>query len=89
MVETVRVSASGEKPPGGEHSPRDEIASAEGWDLEVPKVFPLLEHDIPTRWAGPNLGEHNKEVLVETLGLSEREMRVLRERGIIGSAGSS
>lgn len=46
----------------------------EGWSIKMSKAVPVLEDcETKTRWAGPNLGEHNREVLVEELGLSEAE----------------
>ncbi|KAA1476944.1 L-carnitine dehydratase/bile acid-inducible protein F [Dentipellis sp. KUC8613] len=58
---------------------------ADGWMVKMPKVAPLLEgYDARTRWAGPDLGQHNGEVFMGKLGLSEDEMNDLVERGIIG-----
>ncbi|KAI0090802.1 CoA-transferase family III [Irpex rosettiformis] len=56
-----------------------------GWNVKMSKVTPILEGcDIKTRWAGPELGQHNYEVLVEKLGLSEDELRELQENGVVG-----
>ncbi|TFY63939.1 hypothetical protein EVG20_g6124 [Dentipellis fragilis] len=57
----------------------------DGWMVKMPKVAPLLEGcDACTRWAGPDLGQHNEEVFMGQLGLSDEEMKNLVERGIIG-----
>ena len=58
----------------------------DGWTVKMPMVAPVLEGcDAKTRWAGPDLGQHNREVLVDKLGLSEEEMERLVEQGIIGA----
>ncbi|TFY58627.1 hypothetical protein EVJ58_g6305 [Rhodofomes roseus] len=60
-------------------------AREKGWNVKMPKVTPVLEGcDTKTRWAGPDLGQHNREVLVGELGLSEAELTRLQEDGIIG-----
>lgn len=62
------------------------VGGAEGWNVKMPGVFPVLEGcGAKTRWAGPNLGSHTEEVLVRDLGLDEAELTRLRENGIIGS----
>ena len=49
------------------------------------KVVPVLEGcDEPTRWAGPELGQHNREMLVEELGLSEEAFARLQAEGVVG-----
>lgn len=56
-----------------------------GWNVKMPKVVPVLEGcDAKTRWAGPDLGQHNHEVLVEELGLDEAELAALQEKGVVG-----
>ncbi|EMD32987.1 hypothetical protein CERSUDRAFT_118415 [Gelatoporia subvermispora B] len=56
-----------------------------GWNVKMSKVFPLLsECESRTRWAGPELGQHNKEVLMGELGLSEQDMLRLQAAGVIG-----
>ncbi|KAI0683999.1 CoA-transferase family III [Cytidiella melzeri] len=56
-----------------------------GWNVKMAKVTPVLEGcDARTRWAGPELGQHNHEVLVKELGLSEEELHVLQEKGVVG-----
>lgn len=56
---------------------------AEGWDLEVSRVVPRLEQESPTRWAGPDLGQHTREVLAEVLDYSSEKLDELRANGII------
>ncbi|KAI0343595.1 L-carnitine dehydratase/bile acid-inducible protein F [Trametopsis cervina] len=57
----------------------------EGWNVKMSKVAPVLEgYDLKTRWAGPELGQHNYEVLVQELGLSESELHALQEKGVVG-----
>jgi crotonobetainyl-CoA:carnitine CoA-transferase CaiB-like acyl-CoA transferase len=41
-------------------------------------------HFAPWRRPAPSLGQHNDEVLTELLGLSEDELKELREAGVIG-----
>jgi crotonobetainyl-CoA:carnitine CoA-transferase CaiB-like acyl-CoA transferase len=57
-----------------------------GWTVKMPGVAPRLEGvDANTRWAGPNLGAHNREILCGELGLSVEELNGLVERGIVGA----
>jgi hypothetical protein len=37
-----------------------------------------------TRWAGPDLGAHNEEILCGELGLSAEELDALVESGAVG-----
>ena len=56
-----------------------------GWSVKMSKVVPVLEGcDAKTRWAGPELGQHNREVLIGELGLAEDEFARLQEEGVIG-----
>ncbi|KAK7691938.1 hypothetical protein QCA50_005343 [Cerrena zonata] len=56
-----------------------------GWNLKVAKVTPILDGcDVPTRWAGPDLGQHNRQVLVEELGLTEDELTSYQQSGVVG-----
>ncbi|KAI5122328.1 hypothetical protein M0805_002495 [Coniferiporia weirii] len=72
MIERVHVPMKGKS------------GADEGWDLDVHRVAPIMECDIQTRWAGPDLGQHNEEVLHGILGLSKSDMTKLRAQGIIG-----
>ena len=56
-----------------------------GWNVKMPGVFPVLEGSgAKTRWAGPDLGEHTDDVLMQELGLDTKELARLRDCGIIG-----
>ncbi|KIP09053.1 hypothetical protein PHLGIDRAFT_126640 [Phlebiopsis gigantea 11061_1 CR5-6] len=58
----------------------------DGWTVKMSRVAPVLEGvDTTTRWAGPELGQHNHEVLCGELGLSEEELRGLQTRGVVGN----
>ena len=52
--------------------------------LKIPALVPKLG-DTPgaTRWPGPEIGAHNREVYVDTMGLPEDELRSLENDGII------
>ncbi|TDL16915.1 CoA-transferase family III [Rickenella mellea] len=54
-----------------------------GWDVEVPRVVPVLEGDYSTRWAGPDLGQHNEEVFLKDMGISAEELASLRAEGVV------
>ena len=55
----------------------------DGHEMKVPGVVPKLA-DTPggTRWLGPTLGEHTREVLAE-LGYDDGRIAALKSRGII------
>ncbi len=55
-------------------------------DLEIP-VLPFRFDDIDAwlRRPAPTLGEHNHEILVGELGLSDAEYDALAEQGVIGT----
>ena len=61
-----------------------ETVEVAGEPLKVPALVPKLG-DTPgaTLWPGPELGAHNREVYVDTLGLPEDELRSLGNDGII------
>ncbi|KAI0264131.1 CoA-transferase family III domain-containing protein [Gloeopeniophorella convolvens] len=59
--------------------------SSGGWTVKMPGVAPVLEGiDARTRWAGPDLGAHNEEVLRGELGLSGVELDALVATGVVG-----
>jgi crotonobetainyl-CoA:carnitine CoA-transferase CaiB-like acyl-CoA transferase len=61
-----------------------ERLEAAGGSTVVPAMAPRLDATPgATRWAGQRLGEANAEVFGEELGLTEAELRALRERGVI------
>ncbi|TFK90240.1 CoA-transferase family III [Polyporus arcularius HHB13444] len=65
--------------------PEKDKSLASGWNVKMSKVVPVLEGcDAKTRWAGPELGQHNREVLIGELGLAEDEFARLQEEGVIG-----
>src|SRR5215468_449582 len=53
-------------------------------EIAMPNVCPQLS-DTPgsINWLGPTLGEHNDEIYRGLLGMSEREIGVLKEKGVI------
>ncbi len=55
-----------------------------GEALKIPAMIPRLS-DTPGRtdWPGPEVGEHNDEVLGGILGFSEAEMAKMRDKGVI------
>ncbi|WP_284702819.1 CaiB/BaiF CoA transferase family protein [Peribacillus simplex] len=54
--------------------------------LKIPGIVPKLsETPGDIEWAGPELGQHNKEILIEKLQLSKEYLEVLEEKGIIGN----
>jgi crotonobetainyl-CoA:carnitine CoA-transferase CaiB-like acyl-CoA transferase len=56
-----------------------------GWTVKMPGVAPKLEGvHARTRWAGPDLGAHNREILCGELGLSAEELNALVEQGTVG-----
>lgn len=80
MVERIRVPMRSPQGMGTE----DTVDG--GWELDVHRVTPRMEGEAPTRWAGPDLGQHNEEVLEGILGLSQSDVNGLKARGIIGKA---
>ena len=61
-----------------------ETVEVAGEPLKIPALVPKLG-DTPgaTLWPGPELGAHNREVYVDTLGLGEDELRFLASDGIV------
>lgn len=53
-------------------------------ELAVPNVVPRLSAT-PGRidWLGPGLGEHNQEILVDRLGLTQDRLNTLQQAGVI------
>ncbi|WP_461480869.1 CaiB/BaiF CoA transferase family protein [Porticoccus sp.] len=55
-----------------------------GQPLKIPAMLPKLGNTPgETCWPGPEVGQHNDEVLGTLLGLDEEEQRQLRDEGII------
>ena len=61
-----------------------ETVEVAGEPLKIPALVPKLG-DTPgaTLWPGPELGAHNREVYLDTLGLHEDELRSLDNEGIV------
>jgi crotonobetainyl-CoA:carnitine CoA-transferase CaiB-like acyl-CoA transferase len=50
----------------------------------MPGVVPKLSATPgEIKWAGPKLGQHNKEVYEELVGLNDKDLEALKEKGII------
>jgi crotonobetainyl-CoA:carnitine CoA-transferase CaiB-like acyl-CoA transferase len=61
----------------------EQHAFKDGTPIKLPAVTPKLsETPGETRWLGPQLGEHNEEIL-RTLGYSDAEIAQLREERVI------
>jgi crotonobetainyl-CoA:carnitine CoA-transferase CaiB-like acyl-CoA transferase len=61
-----------------------EEVTIDGRPLVIPAMMPKLTATPgATRWHGPALGSHNKEVLGDMLGLSEQRLQELASMGII------
>lgn len=55
-----------------------------GKQLKIPAIMPRLgKTPGATKWPGPELGSHNREVLGDLLGLSDEEMLGLSRDGVI------
>ncbi|HYH40661.1 MAG TPA: CaiB/BaiF CoA-transferase family protein [Burkholderiales bacterium] len=55
----------------------------DGTPMKIPGVVPKLsETPGATRWLGPGLGEHTREIL-ESLGYDESQQKDLKQRGVI------
>jgi succinyl-CoA--D-citramalate CoA-transferase len=53
-------------------------------NLPMQNVFPKLSGTPgAVRWTGPELGQHNAEVYGGLLGLSQSELRALKDRGVV------
>ena len=61
-----------------------ETVEVAGDSLKIPALTPKLGHTPGTTlWPGPDLGAHNREVYIDTLGLDEAELRSLENDGIV------
>ncbi|MCS7158632.1 MAG: CoA transferase [Blastocatellia bacterium] len=62
----------------------EEVTILEGERVKIPRILPFLS-ETPgyTKWVGPPLGAHNEEVFKGLLGLSDAELKVLHEEGVI------
>ena len=61
-----------------------ETVETEGGSLKIPAIVPKLGRTPgATRWPGPALGAHNREVYTGILGLDEEALRSLESAGIV------
>ncbi|WP_026691833.1 CaiB/BaiF CoA transferase family protein [Peribacillus kribbensis] len=99
LAEAVRRLDEAKVPAGSIYSIEDIVADPhyharqmieEVWvdgigKLKVPGIVPKLsETPGGIDWAGPRLGQHNEEILVNTLKLEQKELHSFIEKGIIG-----
>lgn len=91
VLEAARVPAgpiySAEDIVGDEHFAAREMlesVSVDGVDFSIPAYGPKFEQTPgKTRWYGPQLGEHNPEIYLQVLGMTEEQLQALRERQVI------
>ena len=56
-------------------------------DVVLPRSpINLSEHEMPELTFYPNLGEHNRSVLADLLGLSDNDIKILESDGVIKSS---
>ena len=61
-----------------------ETVEVGGEPLKIPALLPKLGRTPgATSWPGSELGAHNREVYIDTLGLDESELRTLEDDGIV------
>lgn len=61
-----------------------EEVQAGGRTLKIPAILPKLsETPGATEWAGPKVGSHNNEILGSLLGVSDDELKELRDEGVV------
>ena len=82
VVENVQVEARG--------AVRDvwvenkKAKGGEAWNVKMLGTVPVLEGvDSQPRWAGPEVGEHTDDVLMNDLGLNAEEVSKLREGNVV------
>ena len=62
----------------------EEAPLGDGETVKLPTMIPKMsETPGRTEWVGPPLGSHNKEILCDVLGMSDKEMDRLKDEGII------
>jgi 2-methylfumaryl-CoA isomerase len=98
----VSAELDGARALGGRYRGMAEVASAHRRgahpilaDAELDQSGPAITARSPLRWDGaygepgepPVLGRETERVLAEVLGLTEPELSVLRERGVIAAPG--
>ncbi len=53
-------------------------------ELKMQNVFPRMsDTQGKVRWPGPELGEHNKEIYQDVLGMADEQIAQLKEKGVI------
>jgi crotonobetainyl-CoA:carnitine CoA-transferase CaiB-like acyl-CoA transferase len=56
-----------------------------GWNVKMQGTFPVIDGvSSRPKWAGPDLGLHTDEILMNELGMGVEELDKLRAGGIIG-----
>ena len=56
----------------------------DGRTMKIPAMVPRLTATPGrTDWTGPKLGAHNDEILRGRLGMSDKELAGLQERGVV------
>lgn len=61
-----------------------ETVDVDGEALKIPALCPLLVNTPgETLWPGPDLGQHNEEILLDRLGYSREKLARLRRDGVI------
>jgi len=64
----------------------EEVVTTSGLNFKIPAMVPKLsETPGKTKWCGPDVGAHTREVLMEELGYTESDVVRLRSTGAIGS----
>ncbi|CAG8588175.1 13386_t:CDS:2, partial [Ambispora leptoticha] len=87
ILEVVRVERRGKiEKSGSEKSNNNESdKDDDGWDLTIPAITPKLESTPgETLWAGPDVGQHNREIFYDILELNEDRVKELQASGVIG-----
>ncbi|CAG8607579.1 6105_t:CDS:2 [Paraglomus brasilianum] len=61
------------------------VGGQDGWNVKIPAIPPKLE-ETPgeSNWAGPDLGQHNREIFMDMLGLSSQQVKQYQKAGIVG-----
>ena len=98
LAHVLRVLEEAEVPSGSIYSIQDIVRDvhyqardmiqthtlSDGQDISLPGIVPKLT-DTPgeTKWLGPKLGEHTREIL-QAIGYSDEQLAQLRNTGVIG-----
>ena len=60
------------------------MTDSEVGEIQMPGIVPKLSQTPgEVEWAGSTLGEHNQEIYINLLGLSEEELNVLRAKQVV------